>query len=254
MMNWCVVILVAMLTMPAIQNVKAEQITVAAASNFSGAMDEIVTRFEEQSGHRVKVSYGSSGKLFAQVQHGAPFQAFFSADQAKPMALEKAGLVVPGSRFTYALGGLVLWSSQPELVDEEVHVLKQGNFNKLALANPKLAPYGAAAVEVLQVMDLFEVTSAKWVRGENISQTFQFVATGNADLGFVALSQVMQQGLINEGSYWIVPAQLYSPIRQDAVLLNRGKNSAGARALLGFVKGEIGKGIIENYGYQVGMQ
>lgn len=253
MMKWCVVMLVVMLTMPATQSAKAEQITIAVASNFTAAMREIVARFEQQTGHRVKVSYGSSGKLFAQVQHGAPFQAFFSADQAKPIALEKAGLVVPGSRFTYAFGGLVLWSSQPELVDEEAHVLKQGNFNKLALANPKLAPYGSAAIDVLKKMDLLEVTRGQWVQGENISQTYQFVASGNADLGFVALSQVTRQGAISEGSYWVVPAELYHPIRQDAVLLNKGKNSAATQALLRFVQGGIAAGIIKHYGYQIAL-
>lgn len=228
---------------------QAEEIRIAVASNFTAPMKDIVKEFEKSSGHRVKISFGSSGKFFAQIQHGAPFQAFFSADQAKPKALEKVGLVIPESRFTYAIGALALWSSKPGFVDDNASRLKSGNFNKLALANPKLAPYGAAAVEVLDSLKLKKATVKKWVRGENIAQTYQFVSTGNTDMGFVALSQVMAKDKINEGSAWIIPAELYNPIRQDAVLLQRGKNSQATQALLRFVRSEKAKGIIESYGY-----
>lgn len=229
--------------------VSAEEITVAVASNFTAAMNEIVTEFEAASGHEVRVAFGSSGKFYAQITHGAPFQAFFSADRAKAAALESDGLAVPGSRFTYAIGTLALWSRKPDVVDDEASVLKQGRFNKLALANPRLAPYGAAAVEVLQNLDLVQQTRSRWVQGENVAQTWQFVSTGNADLGFVALSQIMSRREIGTGSAWVVPKHLYSPIRQDAVLLRDGENSAATRALLRFVRDGKGAAIIAANGY-----
>lgn len=230
--------------------VSAEKITVAVASNFTAAMKDIVTEFEKASGHKVALSFGSSGKILAQIKHGAPFQAFFSADQTKPAVLEEDGLVVANSRFTYAIGGLVLWSTKPGIADEHTTVLKNRTFNKLAMANPKLAPYGRAAVQVLQNLNLENNTRDKWVQGENIAQTYQFVATGNTDLGFVALSQVMSKGHINGGSAWIIPRHLYQPIRQDAVLLRRGEDSQGARELLKFIRGSNAGAILESYGYQ----
>ncbi|MCW8193740.1 molybdate ABC transporter substrate-binding protein [Proteobacteria bacterium 005FR1] len=227
----------------------AEQIHAAVAANFMAPMKELVAQFEKDSGHKVSLSFGSSGKIFAQIQHGAPFQVFFSADQAKAKALEDAGLVVPGSRFTYAIGALALWSAQPDFVGKSYARLKDGDFNKLALANPKLAPYGAAAVNVLEALQLKQGTRSKWVQGENIAQTYQFVATGNADLGFVALSQIMDKGKIREGSAWIVPSEFHSPIRQDAVLLKSAENSAGAKALLDYLRGDEAHSIIHAYGY-----
>ena len=230
--------------------VQAEQINIAVASNFMAAMKDIAAEFEKSSGHQVKLSFGSSGKFYAQIKHGAPFQAFFSADQVKPKALAKEGLAIPESRFTYAIGALALWSAKPGWVDDNAGRLKSGDFNKLALANPKLAPYGSAAVAVLNNLKLKEATQAKWVQGENIAQTYQFVSTGNAGMGFVALSQIIAKGHLEKGSTWIVPAELYDPIRQDAVLLQRGKNSAATQALLRFVRSEKARGIIESYGYQ----
>lgn len=229
----------------------AEKITIAVASNFTAAMADIVAQFEQGTGHVVEVSYGSSGKIYAQIINGAPFQIFLSADQAKPQALEKAGVTVPGTRFTYAIGTLTLWSTNPDLIDEKASVLRQGRFNKLALANPTLAPYGVAALEVLRQLKLEEVTRPKWVQGENIAQTFQFVATGNADIGFIALSQIMNHGEITRGSAWIVPDELHEPIRQDAVLLRRGGNSKAARDFLEFMRGETVAGIVASYGYKV---
>jgi molybdate transport system substrate-binding protein len=227
----------------------ADETLVAVASNFTAPMKEITTAFNQSSGHRVQLAFGSSGKFYAQIRNGAPFQAFFSADQAKPAGLEEAGFVVAGSRFTYAVGALALWSAKPDFVDGEALVLKHGGFNKLAMANPKLAPYGVAAVEVLQHLGLQPETRRKWVQGENIAQTYQFVASGNADLGFVSLSQVMRAGSIERGSAWIVPDALFSAIRQDAVLLPAGEHNQAARELLQFVRGDVAGAIMRSYGY-----
>ena len=229
----------------------AETTTIAVASNFTNAMGVIIEQFERDSGHKVNAAYGSSGKLFAQINNGAPFQVFFSADQDKAIQLEKAGLAISGSRFTYAVGQLALWSSDDEKVTKDASVLTSGQFNKLALANPKLAPYGAAAVQVLEALNVRNATKSRWVQGENISQTYQFVATGNADLGFIALAQVMQNGQLKSGSIWIVPQDYYQAIRQDAVLLNKGLDNLAAKALLQFMHSTKAKQIIESFGYQV---
>lgn len=226
----------------------AEEIHAAVAANFTAAMKDIAAKFEKNTEHKVVLSFGSSGKIFAQIQNGAPFQVFLSADQEKPEALDKAGLSVPGSRFTYAVGALALWSTKPGFANDDAR-LKSGDFNKLALANPKLAPYGAAAVEVLESLKLKQATEPKWVMGENIAQTYQFVGSGNADLGFVALSQIMDKGKMQEGSSWIIPAELHSPIRQDAVLLKSAKDSAGAKTLLAYLRSEEAQAIIHSYGY-----
>lgn len=230
--------------------VYAEEVHVAVASNFTAAMKEVAAQFEKDSEHTVILSFGSSGKFFAQIQNGAPFQVFLSADQTKPEELEKSGFTVPDTRFTYAIGALALWSIKPDFVDEDYANLKTGNFNKIALANPKLAPYGAAAVEVLEKLKLKQTTESKWVMGENIAQTYQFIATGNADLGFVALSQIMDKGHITEGSSWIIPSELYSPIRQDAVLLKTAKDSEGAKALFDYLRSDDAQTIIHDYGYK----
>lgn len=228
----------------------AEEVRVAVAANFTPAMKEIAAEFEKSTGNRVILSFGSSGKFYAQIKNGAPFQLFFSADTAKPEALEREGLTVPGSRFTYAIGSLVLWSANPDLLSDGISVLREGTYNRLALANSKLAPYGVAAEEVLQNLGLKKSTRAKWVRGENIAQTYQFVASGNAELGFVALSQIMHSGRIDTGSAWIVPSHLYSPIQQDAVLLS-GSNNAAAAEFLRFVRGDKASVIIRSYGYRI---
>lgn len=224
----------------------AGEVTVAAASNFTAPMKALAAEFERASGNEVKLAFGSSGKLYAQISNGAPFQVLFSADQAKPIALEEAGLAVPGSRFTYAIGALALWSAKANLDNE---ALKQLMGGRLALANPRLAPYGVAAVEVLANLELEEKTRANWVRGENISQTFQFIDSGNADVGFVALSQVMKGGEIKKGSAWIIPPELYRPIRQDAVLLLSAKNNPAALELLEFMRSPQARNIIHSFGY-----
>jgi molybdate transport system substrate-binding protein len=229
----------------------AETTLAAVASNFTQPMSEIAEAFEKATGHSAKLSFGSSGKFVAQFENGAPFEVFLSADAEKPAQLEKAGLAVAGSRFTYAIGKLVLWSAKPGYVDEQGRILEQGGFKHLALADPKLAPYGEASVEVLKNKGLFEKIKPLFVLGENISQTHQFISTGNAELGFIALSQVIEDGKIAEGSAWAVPENLHSPIRQDAVLLDKGKNNPAAAALLQFLKSAEARAIIQKYGYSL---
>ncbi len=230
------------------QLLSAETITIAVASNFTAPMNRIVQQFEKSTGHKVRLAFGSSGKIYAQIINGAPFDAFFSADQAKIIGLEKAGYTVPGSRFTYARGALALWSSKA--VAPSIKQLREGRFNKLAIANSRFAPYGVAAEQVLSNLGLISLTKNKWVRGENIAQTFQFVTTGNADLGMVALSQIMREGKIITGAAWIVPDQLYEPIRQEAALLLKGKDSQASIALLQFMHSKEVREIMFSYGYK----
>jgi len=229
----------------------AAEVNVAVAANFTAPMNAIAAEFAKDTGHQAKLSFGSTGKFYAQIKNGAPFQAFLSADDETPSRLESEGLGVPGSRFTYAIGTLVLWSAKPGYVDARGEVLKKGQFNKLALANPKLAPYGKAAVEVLTSMRLLAAIEPKFVQGENIAQAWQFVSTGNAELGFVALSQVMKDGKVSAGSAWIVPSKLHTPIRQDAVILSSGKGNPAAEALMKYLKGDKARAIIKSYGYEI---
>lgn len=224
----------------------ADVIRIAVASNFADAIEEIVERFETQTKHRVIVAVGSTGKHYAQINHGAPFEAFFAADAARPKLLESNGIALPDSRFTYAIGKLVLWSPQPDMVDRHGRVLNTANFRHLAIANPKLAPYGRAAQEVMQNRGVWAPLQQRIVRGENINQTYQFVHSGNAELGFVALSHLQRSEPAREGSYWQPPQTLYRPIEQQAVLLN---NTAAARAFLAFVKGPTARTIIQRHGY-----
>ena len=229
----------------------AAEVHVAVAANFTAPMKQIVAEFEKETGHKVVLSFGASGKFYAQIKNGAPFKILLSADDEKPIQLVKDGLAVADSRFTYAIGTLVLWSAKPGFVDGKGEVLNKGSFNKIAIANPKLAPYGTAAIELLTKRGLLAAITPKFVQGENISQTFQFVSTGNAELGFIALSQVMNDGAITNGSAWIVPGSMHSPIRQDAVLLTTGKDNAAAKALLTYLKSERVKKSIRLYGYQI---
>ena len=229
----------------------AEDVQVAVAANFSAPIEEIAKAFYEASGHQLKVSTGASGRFYAQIKNGAPFQVFLSADEEKPAQLEKEGLTVQGTRFTYAVGKLVLWSADPLRVDAKGKILESAQFNKLAIANPKTAPYGDAAIETLTSLKLKRLLEPKFVMGENISQTYQFVASGNADIGFIALSQITKHNKIISGSVWMVPEKLYSPIKQDAVLLVNGKDSAAALQLLSFLKGYEAQQIIKSYGYGI---
>lgn len=227
----------------------AATVLVAVASNFSKPMTEIAAEFEKATGHIAKLSFGSSGKFVSQLENGAPFEVLLSADEKGPQKLEQAGLAVPGSHFTYALGKLVLWSATPGYVDDQGNILATGGFKHLALADPKLAPYGAAAVEVLNGLKLLDKLQPLFVQGENIAQTQQFISTGNAELGFVALSQVIENGHCATGSCWIIPADRHAPIRQNAVLLSEGAENPAAQALLDYLKSAPALAIIEKYGY-----
>lgn len=229
----------------------AAEVSVAVAANFTAPMQKIAAAFEQKTGHKAVLSFGSTGKFYAQIKNGAPFQVLLAADAEIPAQLEKEGLTVSGSRFTYAIGRLVLWSKQAGLVDEKGDVLRQGGFDRLAIADPKLAPYGAAAVQSLTGLGLLPALKERLVQGENIAQTYQFVATGNAALGFVALSQVRSEGRAAPGSAWIVPARLHSAIRQDAVVLATGKNNPAAAALVGFLQTEQARALIRSFGYEI---
>lgn len=232
-----------------LQAARADSVSVAVAANFAAPMQKIVAAFEADTGHKVTVSLGASGKFYAQITHGAPFQVLLSADEATPARLEREGKVVANSRFTYATGALVLWSAQPGLVDDQGAVLRHGRFRHIALANPKVAPYGAAALQVMETMGVATALQPRWVLGENIAQTFQFVASGNAQLGFVALSQVMEGGRIAQGSAWRVPTSLHAPIRQDAALLLAGRDNAAAIALLRYLRSDKARKIMHDHGY-----
>lgn len=223
-----------------------DEIRVAAASNFSEAIKNIAQRFTASTGHKVTLIFGSTGKQYAHIRNGAPFDVFFAADTRRPELLEQDGMAVRGSRFTYALGKIVLWSPLQGYVDQQASVLEQGKFRHLAIANPKLAPYGMAAKEVLQALGVWDKLQGSMVRGENIGQTFQFVKSGNAELGFVALSQLKRPAHPAEGSFWAAPQSLYTPIEQQAVLL---KESSVAREFLEFVKSEESQEIIRGFGY-----
>lgn len=228
---------------------QADEIKVAVASNFTAPMKQIAALFQKQSGHTVMLSFGSTGKLYAQIKNGAPYDIFVAADVKTPQRLDQDGMTVAGSRFVYALGQLVLWSVQPGVVEDKGEVLRQGHFAKLAIADPKLAPYGLAAKQTLMALGVWNTLQAKLVLGENITQAWQFVATENAKLGFVALSQVMKFGHVTRGSWWIVPAKLHQPIRQSAVLLSVTKNNASAQAFLAFLQGKQARAIIRDFGY-----
>ncbi len=225
------------------------QLQVAVAANFTAPMQAIAADFEKDTGNKVVASFGATGQFYAQIKNGAPFEVFLAADDSTPAKLESEGQTVPGSRFTYATGALALWSAQDGYVDQDGDVLKKNQYRHLAIANPKTAPYGLAATQVLDKLGLTQAVASKIVEGQNISQAQQFVATGNAELGFVALSQIYKNGKITGGSAWIVPASLHEPIRQDAVILVKGKDSPAARAFVEYLKGPKAAEIIKSFGY-----
>ena len=229
----------------------AQTTLVAVASNFTKPMTEIAAEFEKATGHTAKLSFSSSGKFVSQIENGAPFDVFLSADDKSPSKLQQSGFAVYGIHVTYALGKLVLWSSTANYIDENGDILSKGDFKHIALADPKLAPYGIAAVEVLTNKNVFNKLKPLFVLGENISQTHQFVSTGNAELGFVALSQVGENGKITHGSGWIVPQNFYAPMKQDAVLLKTGEENPAAKALLDYLKSAPTLAIIKKYGYDL---
>lgn len=226
----------------------AQEVSVAVASNFAAPMERIADEYQKGTGHRVRLSSGSSGKFYAQIRNGAPFEIFLSADEEHPRKLLEEGRADSSSRFTYAVGKLVLWSPKPGVVDSEGDVLRYGDFKYFSMANPELAPYGAAARSVLGKSGLWEKLRTRAVFGESIAQAYQFAATRNAELGFVALSQI-RHGDQFSGSYWVVPQNLYPPLKQDAVLLSAGAGNPAAHALLEFLQSARAKAIIREFGY-----
>jgi len=225
----------------------AGETRVAVAANFTAPAKEIAEAFAAATGHKATLSFGSSGQFYTQIAHGAPYEVFLSADAERPARAERAGLAVPGSRFTYAVGTLVLYSRTPGLAGPDA--LKAGRFRKLAIADPRAAPYGEAAVETLRSLGLYDAVKPKLVTGASITQAYQFVATGAAELGFVALSQLVAE---KGGSRWVVPETRHAPIAQQAVLLNNGRDSAAAKAFLIFLRGPEAAAIIRRYGYRPG--
>ena len=229
---------------------RADVVQVAVAANFTAPARALAEVFARTTGHEAKLSFGATGAFYTQIKNGAPFDVLLAADNERPARLEKEGDTVPGSRFTYATGQLVLWSAKPGLVDDEGAVLKHGQFGKIAIANPKNAPYGAAAVEAMEKLGLAATLQPKLVTGESIGQTFNFIATGNAELGFVALAQVLDGGKLKSGSMWVVPAQYHAPIIQDAVILKRAANNPAAKAWMELLKTPQSKALIRSYGYE----
>lgn len=245
----CVLAFSLFISMPGAQ---ANEISIAVATNFAPTLKILAQSFAANSGHRIHISAGSTGKLFAQIRHGAPFDIFLAADVRHPLLLEQQGLAVQGSRFTYAIGQLVLWSPQTQLIDTHGQVLKNGTFRHLAIANPKIAPYGGAARQVLQGMGLWESLKPRLVQGEDVGQTFHFVASGNAELGFIALAQILGLADADRGSSWRVPQDLYVPLEQQAVLLTRGAAKSGAADFLSYLRGAEAGAIIKQHGYAIG--
>jgi molybdate transport system substrate-binding protein len=229
----------------------ADEVQVAVAANFTAPMQQIAAEFEKNTGHKAQLIFGATGKFYAQINNGAPFEVLLAADEATPSKLVKEGNGVATSQMTYAIGRLVLWSAKPDLVDDKGAVLKRTDVVHIAYCNPALAPYGAASVQVMKALGVFDALQPKLVQGENINQAYQFVVSGNAEMGFVALSQVSKDGKIREGSAWIIPGDLYQPIRQDAVILEKGRGKPAAEALMKFLKSDQAKAIIKSFGYEL---
>ncbi|MBM4189370.1 MAG: molybdate ABC transporter substrate-binding protein [Betaproteobacteria bacterium] len=246
----CLRALLLLAGMAAASGATAAEVKVAVAANFSKPLQTIAAAFERATGHRVSMTAASTGKLYAQIRNGAPFAVFLAAETTTPARLEAEGLGVPGSRFTYATGTLLLWSPDPAAVDAEGQVLRQPGRGKIALAHSRLAPYGHAAAEALTALGLWETLTPRFVWGENVGQTYQFVASGNAALGFISASQVTLNGRLQHGSAWSVPQHLYTPIHQDALLLQAGADNPAAKALLRFLREPAARAILNSYGYR----
>jgi molybdate transport system substrate-binding protein len=229
----------------------ADEVQVAVAANFTAPIQAIARDFEKDTGHKLVASFGATGQFYTQIKNGAPFEVFLAADDTTPAKLESENETVKGSRFTYAVGTLALWSAKEGDVDDKGQVLKGNQYQHLSIANPKAAPYGLAATQTLDKLGLTDATKARIVEGQSIAQAYQFVQTGNAELGFVALSQVFKDGKLTSGSAWIVPADLHEPIKQDAVILNKGKDSPAAKALMEYLKGPKAEAVIKSYGYEL---
>lgn len=228
----------------------AAEVQVAVASNFAAPARRIAEGFERDTGHKAQLAFGATGKFHAQISNGAPFEVLLAADDTTPARLVGDGAALAGSRFTYATGRLVLWSAKAGYVDDKGAALNKDDFRHVSIANPRHAPYGVAAVEVLTALKLLDTIQPRLVMAENIAQAHQFVATGNAELGFVALSQVMKDGKLGEGSAWIVPVSLHQPLRQDAVMLTRGRGRPAAEAWITYLKGDKAKAVIRSFGYE----
>ncbi|QEY61627.1 molybdate ABC transporter substrate-binding protein [Metapseudomonas lalkuanensis] len=235
----------------ALSSASAAEVQVAVAANFAAPIRAIAKDFEKDTGHKLIAAYGATGQFYTQIKNGAPFEVFLSADDTTPAKLEKEGDAAPGSRFTYAIGTLVLWSAQDGYVDAQGDVLKNGQYKHLSIANPNAAPYGLAATQVLDKLGLTATVKPRLVEGQNITQALQFVSSGNAELGFVALSQVYKDGKITSGSAWIVPADMHEPIRQDALILKKGESNPAAKALVDYLKGPKAAEVIKSYGYRL---
>ncbi len=231
--------------------VAAGEVSVAVASDFSAPMERLVPLFEKESGHSVKVNAGASGRLYAQIKGGASFDVFLSADEEMPRLLMVDGFAVGGSRFVYATGRLVLWSDQPGLVDDRGAVLNKGNFNMLAIANPRFSPYGVAAKETLTKLTMWNSIQEKLTKGDDVARTYQLAASEKVDLAFIPLSQVMRDGKVTQGSWWLVPPDLHKPIAQDAVLLSGAKDPAAAKEFLAFLKSEKARAVMREFGYEL---
>ncbi|HEB86181.1 MAG TPA: molybdate ABC transporter substrate-binding protein [Gammaproteobacteria bacterium] len=228
----------------------AAEVRIAVAANFTGVSRKIAWLFEKTTGYSTRISYGSTGELFAQIENGAPFDVFLAADTQRPIKAENEGLAVPGSRFIYARGKLVLWSAKRDAFGDGESYLQKSAFRHIAIANPKTAPYGLAAQQVMEHLGIWKVMQSRLVRGESIAQTFQFVATGNAEAGLVAWSQV-RAWKRDPGTIWIIPAKDYAPIEQAAVLLKRGKDNPAAQAYLRFLRSATARKLIKDAGYAV---
>ena len=235
----------------AFTSVQADEVQVAVAANFTAPIQAIASDFEKDTGHKLIAAYGATGQFYTQIKNGAPFEVFLAADDTTPERLEKEGDTVPGSRFTYAIGTLALWSAKEGYIDGTDKALLANQYTHLSIANPKAAPYGLAATQVLAKLDLTDKVKNKIVEGQNITQAYQFVSTGNAELGFVALSQIYKNGKVSDGSAWIVPEAMHDPIRQDAVILKKGENNPAAKALADYLKGPKATAIIKSYGYHL---
>jgi len=232
--------------------VSADELHIAVAANFTMPIEQLKLMFGEESGHDVIVSAGSTGQLYVQIHHGAPYQVFLAADRKRPNLLVKEGLAVAESLFTYAIGQLLLWSPQTNLVDSTGKILTTNDFKHLAIAHPKMAPYGAATKQVLEKLGLWQALQSKMVRGNNINQAYQFTATGNAELGFIAFSQYKVIAKKSRGSHWLVPKEFYDPIRQGAVLIKQDKNQSAAQAFIKFLRSPSARQVIKKFGYALG--